>query len=105
MPLINPTKDFVKDLLRESNILDTKSLDQLLKDNNLDIDNLLSELRMILDSEESSTIKLRAIETGLRLNKVLDNKDQGSTMPTFVINIQDNITSVNPILIPRDLTL
>jgi hypothetical protein len=83
-------------------------LPALLKKHRLDPDSLLTELRELVE-DPSPHIKMRGVEAGLKLNKLLDD-DGPKVQPTFIINIASSDKTIkpppeiNPILLPRELT-
>lgn len=104
MPIISPN---IQAALRKAGIAKESSdipLPERLDANNLSIDELLCELSNIVQGGDTPQ-KLRAIDTGLKLHKVLN--DQPASIPQISIVIQDKfsvagaICDINPILIPR----
>lgn len=99
MPLLSPTA--IKNVLKESGIKKDLELKDLLGANSLGPEELIEELGHVVRGADSSAIKLRGIETGLKLNGLLTNND-APQMPTVNIIINDpQYTDVNPILLPR----
>jgi hypothetical protein len=103
MPIIRPE---IQKALRAAGLADkegSSTLTQRLDSNNLSIDTLLEQLSDIVQGGETS-LRLRAIDTGLKLHKVLNDKpDQ---MPQISIVIHDKFATesspeINPIFIPR----
>jgi hypothetical protein len=81
---------------------DESSLTGNLSAAGLSLDNLLDQLSSISSTSQSDAIKLRAIETALKMHGVL--KEQAAPPPSISITITDpygQTSSVNPILIPR----
>ncbi len=111
MPLIDTTSEreleLARGLLEENSIIKSdKPLPELLKKNRLDTNTLLGKLSDMTEQGENLNLQMRAIETGLKLNKVLDNGIKENGNVTFVININDPKGSdfkINPILLPREL--
>lgn len=105
MPLIkiNNSDEFniAKELVKE--VLPNKPLSELLYENRLDVGTILSHLCDIIESNDSSAVKLRSIETALKLNGVLNDKTQDNQSFVFNIIIKDNYKE-NPIIIPREVT-
>ena len=106
MPIIDTTRELeiARELMAESGVSSDKPLPELLKQNRLDTNSLLGKLSDMIDDNESPHIKMRGIETGLKLNGVMNDKDVVKQMPTFIINIKDKESvTINPILLPREL--
>lgn len=78
------------------------SLDDKLNACGLSLEETLSQLSDIAHAGGNETVRLRALETSLKLSKVLN--DQPSAIPniTIVINDPNRPPGVNPILIPRE---
>lgn len=100
MPLLSPNQ--IHQVLRNENLTpsnEPKNLKKLLEDSNLTAPEVLDSLSSLLRSSESDTTRMRAAETALKLNGLLN----GDAQPDFnvTIIIQDSEFSVNPILIPR----
>ncbi len=77
-------------------------LSDLLEKNNLTADEVLDNLSSQMRSAESDSTRLRAAEIALKLNGLLDNKDDGKANFNVTINIHDTeFSQLNPILIPR----
>lgn len=98
MPLLSPTQ--IKSVLKE-----TKSregdLQELLNENSLGPEDLITELGSTIRAADSTAMKLKGLEIGLKLNKLLGNNDDGPLAPIVNIIINDSQFEVNPILIPR----
>jgi len=79
------------------------SLDEKLNACGLSLEETLSQLSDIAHAGGNETTRLRALETSLKLSKVLN--DQPTTIPniTIVINDPGRAAGVNPILIPREV--
>lgn len=101
MPLLSPNQ--IHQVLRQEKVETTtsepKNLKRLLEDSNLTAPEVLENLSSLLRSAESDTTRMRAAETALKLNGLLN----GDVQPDFNITIviQDSEYSINPILIPR----
>lgn len=73
----------------------------LLAENDLSPTQLLEQLRGLTVIADSDGTRLRAIDTGLKLNGLLA-KDDVVNIPVVNIIIKDSeFASINPILIPR----
>lgn len=112
MPLLSPSQ--IHAVLRQeacaqtpsvngSETLKSNQLRKLLEDSNLSAPEVLENLSSLLRSGETDGVRLRAAETALRLNGLLD-KDSNAQAFSVVINILDSDFDVNPILIPRSTT-
>src|SRR6266568_659036 len=103
MPIISPD---IQKALRQvglsKNLKDIPLVERL-EANNLSLDDALEQLSEIMQGGDANQ-KLRAVDTALKLHKVL-NEDKVQ-MPVIQIQINDKFsaasTSVNPILIPRE---
>ena len=89
-------------MLNEVQLPQPASLEEKLKANNLGTEECIEHLADIARNGESrDAIRLRAIETGLKLNGVLKEAER-PIAPTFTIVINDpGALAINPILIPR----
>lgn len=110
MPIIK-TKDIidisdsaVEKLLKNNGVIKSsaadKGLPSILEDHGLGPEDLVKELKYLLDSDESAHVKLRVIETGLKLNKALGEDEQKFSPINIIIKDGESV-SINPILIPR----
>jgi hypothetical protein len=72
----------------------------MLQDSNLTAEEVLENLSSLMRSAEADSTRLRAAETALKLNGLLD-VDQARPDFSVTINILDGDYTVNPILIPR----
>lgn len=103
MPIISPD---IQKALRQvgmGKLASDTPLNERLEANNLSLDNALETLSEIMQGGDTNQ-KLRAVDTTLKLHKVLN--DDKVQMPVIQIQINDKFsaaqTSVNPILIPRE---
>jgi len=76
------------------------TLEKLLFKNNLTADEVLDNLSSLMRTAEGESTRLRAAETALKLNGLLDSDGPKNDF-SVTINIIDNEFSVNPILVPR----
>src|SRR5690349_5241070 len=77
------------------------ALKDLLESHDLSPSNLLEQLRSLTMMADSDSTRLKAVDTGLKLNGLLA-KDEMSMVPVVNIIIKDSeFASINPILIPR----
>lgn len=104
MPII---EHGVQAALRQAGIIKDESelptdLTSRLERKNLDLDSTLLHLHDIVNGADTSAVKLRAVDTILKLHGVL--KDQAAPPPSVTFVIQGgevNNQGLNPILIPR----
>lgn len=75
-------------------------LPKLLAAANLTPEEILENLSGLMRGAEADSTRLRAAETALRLNGLLDKEQNGNNF-SVTINILDSEFEVNPILIPR----
>jgi hypothetical protein len=77
------------------------NLSDLLSKHQLTADDALCELRLMMQSGDSGSVRNKAIETALKLNGLLDT-DQNRPDFHVTINILDSeFSMMNPILLPR----
>ena len=77
------------------------NLSDLLSKHQLTADDALGELRLMMQSGDSGSVRNKAIETALKLNGLLDT-DQNRPDFHVTINILDSeFSMMNPILLPR----
>lgn len=109
MPLLNPSQ--IHKVLSNSGVSpslreprkegESSDLRKMLDDANLGPENLLEQLRSLTMMADSDSTRLKAVDTGLKLNGLLA-KDELSTVPVVNIIIKDSAyVDINPILIPR----
>lgn len=106
MPLINHG---IQDALRKAGIVKDpnegpSNIQSKMNEAGMSVDELLISLRDTVEGADSSSVKLRAIDTALKLHGVL--KDQVAPPPLVNIIIADPNPlkaegGLNPILIPR----
>lgn len=106
MPII---QHGIQEALRQAGIVKDSSdapttVNELLDDQDLSLRQTIQHLADIASGADTSAVKLRAIETALKLRGVL--KEQAAPPPTFNIIINDksgnpSVNGLNPILIPR----
>ena len=97
----------VRNVLKTSGVIRSSSPDdfditELLDEAGLTPREILTEVGSLMRCGDSSPVRLRAAETGLKLNGMLQN-DEGPRVP-FQVNIVINDghhKGVNPILVPR----
>jgi len=104
VPLLSPSQihEVLKKELpaRSANGDNPGVLARLLENSNLTPEEVLLNLSSLLRSGETDAVRLRAAETALRLNGLLE-KDSAAQNFSVTINIHDSDYSINPILIPR----
>lgn len=104
MPILRPD---IQKVLREVGLGESDkddSVSQRLDHKGLTLDDSLEILSDIAHAGDSSVIKLRAVETSLKLRGVL--KEQAAPPPSITIVINDTMgkaPDINPILLPRQL--
>lgn len=98
MPLLSPQQ--IKSVLKETS-KNSSELQELLEANSLGPSDLIEELGSSIRAADSTAMKLKGLEIGLKLNKLLGGSEDGPTAPIVNIIINDSEFSVNPILIPR----
>ncbi len=109
MPIISHG---VQEALRMSGIVkdpdaEDKSVTGILESNDLDLKQIISHLADVVSGADTSAVKLRAIDTVLKLHGVL--KEQAAPPPSFNIvftspedrPIGNESLKINPILVPR----
>lgn len=101
MPLLSPSQ--IHQVLRQEKPATPSTpniLPKLLENANLTAPEVLENLSSLMRSGESDSTRLRAAETALKLNGLLDSE---TVRGDFVVNITivDGEFSLNPILIPR----
>jgi len=109
MPLLNPSQ--IHKVLSNSGVSPSPrviappgeevALRDLLESHDLSPSNLLEQLRSLTMTADSDSTRLKAVDTGLKLNGLLAKDDQVN-IPVVNIIIKDSeFASINPILIPR----
>lgn len=101
MPLLSPIQ--INSVLEEAGLsADTVTdLSVLLRKHNLTPDDTLQILSDIAYGGDSSSIRLRAVETATKINGLV-SRDEGINIPIVNIIINGSINEINPILIPRE---
>ena len=103
MPLLQVNQ--IKNVLKESGIkAGSDDIKGILAREALAPDDLISELGSVVRGADSTAMKLKGIETALKLNGLLQTNNDGVGAPIVNIIIHDSEFSqgVNPILIPRE---
>lgn len=102
MPLLNPSQ--IHAVLKETKLSPNeegeRGLKGLLEDNNLSPAEVLDSLASIMRGGENESVRLRATESALKLNGLLNN-NEGVVIPHVTIVINNGDFELNPILIPR----
>jgi hypothetical protein len=100
MPLLSPRQ--IRSVLAETGTAkDQNEISKLLEQNSIGPDSLIEELGSTIRGADSTAMKLRGIELGLKLNKLLGTNEDGPSAPVVNIIINDAMFTENPILIPR----
>ncbi len=109
MPLLSPEISKIQKVLNNAGLgpkKDQTILERLEDSQSLNIQSSLDSLGEIMENGETGAIRLRAIETVLKLHGVL--KDAQAPPPSITIIIKDasgnETNGINPILIPRTQT-
>lgn len=104
MPLLSPSQ--IYKVLQEERSPAIKAserkLDRLLAESNLTAPEVLDNLSSLMRCGESDAVKLKAAETALKLNGLLEKDFVRQDMSVTII-INDSFHVVNPILIPRTI--
>lgn len=107
MPLITPSQihKVIKAEIAPSDRAAEKQtltkLSKLLEDANLTAPEVLENLSSMMRSGESDGVRLRAAETALKLNGLLDSDTEKNQFSVQIIIKDSQFASINPILIPR----
>lgn len=107
VPLIKPEiqKVLTKAGLLDDNSLSSKSVDENLSYHGLDNSGIAEELAGLALRSNNESLRLRALETALKVKGAL--RETAAQIPTFTIIIQntsktlDTTQGVNPIIFPR----
>lgn len=99
MPLLSPSQihQALRPLVKEQK--EKRNLQELLNDACLTPEEVLDNLSAMMRAGDSDSTRLRAAETALKLNGLLNN--DVVQMPSVTIIIKDSEFSLNPILVPR----
>lgn len=98
MPLLSPQQ--IKSVLKEA-VKTDNDLQAALNENSLSPTDLIEQLGSTIRQADSTAMRLKGLEIGFKLNKMLGSNDEGPQVPIVNIIINDSEFSVNPILIPR----
>lgn len=102
MPILNPK---IQQILRESGLSGEsaeESLNEKLNASSLSLQDDLDRLATIAANGETDSVKLRAIETSLKLKGALKEAQAQAPIINIVIQDPNAPLGVNPILIPRE---
>lgn len=112
MPLMKPViEDPTAEILRDSGFLsaqgaksDGDRLKEILENKGLGLDKVVAELADLVNYSREETIRLRAIDTSLKLHRVME--PEGAAAPSVTIVIQSSLQQggVPQILLPRTAT-
>lgn len=106
--------DPASEVLKQSGILrplsdanDKNELKRILNDNSLSLEEVIAQLSFTAHESRDETLKLRAIDTALKLHGAMN--DEQVKIPSITIVIQPKDSSLSPdpipsILIPREVT-
>src|ERR1043166_6005199 len=104
MPLLSPSQ--IHQVVRQETPLREKKEDQkkeleiLLENSGLTASEILESVSNIMRCGDSDTVRLRAAETALKLNGLMERDGHESVSVNIIIH-DSEFTSINPILIPR----
>ena len=107
MPIINAgiQKALQEAGLSKTSKAETGTLEQKLEDQQLGVDDLIRHLSDMVVGSGNENVKLAAIRDGMKLHGLLKNASPAPPSINIVINDSSGPKfSVNPILIPRELT-
>ena len=105
MPLLDtsPSRTTIHEIVRETlRGAEKKDLTDKLDEAFLSESSLLESLRSIVETGQSDSVRLSAIQTALKMHGSLQERPTTAPSVTITINGVNN-TSVNPILLPREL--
>jgi hypothetical protein len=103
MPLLSPSQ--IHQVLRQETPLkntkeEKKELEILLENSGLTASEILESVSNIMRCGDSDTVRLRAAETALKLNGLMERDGHENVSVNIIIH-DSEFTSINPILIPR----
>lgn len=100
MPLLRPEIDKV---LKSAGIgsFDETSLSKRMAEHGLGLGDTIGRLSDITENADSDAVRLRAIDTALKMHGVLKETGNVIVPVTIIINDPQSTFKVNPILIPR----
>ena len=102
MPLLSPSQihQVLRQELPRERIEGKESLEILLENSGLTAPEILDSINNLMRCGENDSVRLKAAETALKLNGLLD-RDGRETVSVNIIIHDSEYTSINPILIPR----
>ena len=102
MPLLSPSQihQVLRQELPQREGIEKKSLEILLENSDLTAPEILESINNLMRCGENDSVRLKAAETALKLNGLLD-RDGHETVSVNIIIHDSEYTSINPILIPR----
>jgi len=101
MSLLNPNQLQIHNVLRELKLpKENETISDLLEDNGLGKQEVLDTMSSLMRGADTSAVRLQAAKTALQMHGLLDEGDKSSQMIVNII-IKDSEFSVNPILVPR----
>src|SRR5437016_4118811 len=101
MPLLSPSQ--IHQVLRQELPQREKrgeSLEILLENSGLTAPEILESINNLMRCGENDSVRLKAAETALKLNGLLDREGHENVSVNIIIH-DSEYTSINPILIPR----
>ena len=90
--LINNTPSPINEILQAAGVIRAKSADEknhlkeILNDSALSLEEVISELSNVVKGSQDESIKLRGIDTALKLHGAM--KEEDKSVPSITINIQ-----------------
>ena len=102
MPLLSPSQihQVLRQELPSKKVEGKESLEILLENSGLTAPEILESINNLMRCGENDSVRLKAAETALKLNGLLD-RDGRETVSVNIIIHDSEYTSINPILIPR----
>lgn len=108
-PIFDPAHEALKEagLIRTHSAADKNYLRELLDDNGLSLESVIAELSNVVRESPDQALKLRGIDTSLKLHRVMDDPD-ANKVPQVTIVIQASSNggggSIPSIFIPREIS-
>jgi hypothetical protein len=108
MPILKPDiQRALRAAVRDAGIDNTEgneTVSELMDKKDMSMSQILDDLKDFIDTSTNEPLRLRAIETALKMKGALKDTAQ-SPIPSITILIQDqsgsSVNGVNPILVPR----
>jgi len=106
-PIINDNPEAIDEILKETGIKkEGNSLKDILSNSGMGLENVIQNLANLAFNAGDDAVRLRAIDTGLKLHKVMD--DEKAAAPVINITIQSvngnrEMHGIASILVPRTI--